>query len=417
MKCHALVGAVLLALLWGQLPARGEEKAVRLPRAEPGAVGMDPGRLARIDGVVQEALRRSQLPGAVILVVRHGHIVFHRAYGHRSLKPGELAMTEDTVFDLASLTKPIATATALLLLLERGQVRLGDRIAEYLPAFRRKETAAITVEHLLLHTSGLISDNPLSDFQDGREKALERINRLTPLADPGQKFMYSDVGYIVLGELVEKVAGEPLDVFTRKNIFSPLGMKETTFRPGKDLAERAAPTELRAGTWLRGEVHDPRANLLGGVAGDAGLFSTGEDLAVYSQMVVGGGAVAGRRVLSPATVRLMTTPRPVPGGLRALGWDVQTAYSSNRGELFPVGSFGHTGFTGTSLWIDPGSQTAVIFLSNRVHPDGKGDVKRLRGQVATLVAASILAPALVGQARVVPRTAPHQKPIGPAGKN
>jgi CubicO group peptidase (beta-lactamase class C family) len=396
MDCRALVAAVLLALVQPHSSVRGEDRPPRLPRAAPAEVGMDAHRLDRIDAVVREGIRRGQLPGAVVLVVRQGRVVFRRAYGLRSKQPTQTAMSEDTVFDLASLTKPIATATALLLLLERGQVRLGDHVAQYLPAFRRKETERITVEQLLLHTSGLIADNPVSDYQDGREKALQRLGELVPVAPPGSKFIYSDLNYILLGELVGRLAGEPLDVFARKNIFEPLGMRDTTFRPGKDLAARAAPTDRRAGAWIQGEVHDPRAHLLGGVAGHAGLFSTADDLAVYAQMLLGRGAYAGRRILSPATVRLMTTPRPVPGGLRALGWDVQTSYSANRGELFPVGGFGHTGFTGTSLWIDPSSQTAVIFLSNRVHPDGKGNVVRPRNQVATLVAASIVAPPLPG---------------------
>src|SRR6185312_10643632 len=170
-----------------------------------------------------------------------------------------------------------------------------------------------------------------------------------------------------------------------EHIFKPLGMRETTYRPGKDLAGRAAPTEKREGHWMRGEVHDPRAYLLGGVAGHAGLFSTADDLAVFAQMILNRGRFGPARILSPETVRQMTKPRTVPGGLRALGWDVQTSFSSNRGDGFPLGSFGHTGFTGTSIWIDPSSQTAVIFLSNRVHPDGKGQINRLRGQVATLV--------------------------------
>jgi CubicO group peptidase (beta-lactamase class C family) len=200
------------------------------------------------------------------------------------------------------------------------------------------------------------------------------------------------VGYIVLGELVQTISGDSLDQFSRKNIFETLGLRHTTFKPQGAIAERSAPTEQRDGRWIKGEVHDPRAFFLGGVAGHAGLFSTADDLAVFAQMVLNEGEIQGKRILSPATVRLMTTPRPVPGGWRALGWDVQTSFSSNRGELFPFGSFGHTGFTGTSIWIDPRSRTAVIFLSNRVHPHAKANINRLRGQVATLVAASIIAP-------------------------
>jgi uncharacterized protein YbbC (DUF1343 family)/CubicO group peptidase (beta-lactamase class C family) len=325
-------------------------------------------------------------------VVRNGKVAFRKAYGLRSRRPDEEPMTADTVFDLASLTKPVATATSVMVLLEQGKLGLSDRVARHLPEFAQGGKDRITVEQLLLHTSGLVADNPVDDYKDGRPKALERVFGLRPVAEPGTRFVYSDVNFIVLGELVGRLGGEPLDTFARKHVFEPLGMRDTTFRPGKALAARAAPTEQREGRWMRGEVHDPRAYLLGGVAGHAGLFSTADDLAVFAQMILAGGTYAGRRVLAPEAVRLMTAPRPVPGGLRALGWDMQTRFSSNRGDLFPAGSFGHTGFTGTSIWIDPTSRTAVLFLSNRVHPDGKGQINRLRGRVATSVAGSIVAP-------------------------
>ncbi len=383
VTCVALLGAGL----------RADEAAPSgLATVPPAAVGLDAARLARIDDAVRQGIDRGRLPGAVVVVVRQGKIAFRKAYGLRAKEPAESAMTTDTVFDLASLTKPIVTATSIMILLEQGKLRLDDRVAQYLPEFGRNGKDRVTLEQLLLHTSGLIADNPAGDYRDGRGKALERICGLTPVVPPGSKFIYSDVGFIVLGVLVERISGEPLDTFARTHIFEPLGLRDTGFRPDEAHAARAAPTEQRDGHWMRGEVHDPRAYLLGGVAGHAGLFATADDLAVYAQMILNQGSHGGRRILSPATVRLMTTPRPVPGGLRALGWDVQTAYSSNRGELFPAGSFGHTGFTGTSIWIDPSSQTAVIFLSNRVHPRGRGDVKRVRGQVATLAAASIVAP-------------------------
>jgi CubicO group peptidase (beta-lactamase class C family) len=343
----------------------------------------------RIDAVVQEAIARKQLPGAVILIVHRGEVVYRKALGSRSVEPVATSMTADTLFDLASLTKPIATATSLMILMERCKLQISDAVAHYLPAFAQNGKSAITVEQLLLHTSGLAADNPETDYREGKAKALARIHELAPVAQPGSRFRYSDVNYIVLGELVEHLAGMPLDQFTQQNIFAPLGMKETAFRPVGNLAKRAAPTQQREGRWMVGEVHDPRAYLLGGVAGHAGLFSTADDLAIYAQMLLGEGAYKGKRILSAATARAMMTPRPVPGGLRAYGWDVQTAFSSNRGRLFPSGKgFGHTGFTGTSIWIDPSSTTAVIFLSNRVHPNGKGDVKRLRGEVATLAAAA-----------------------------
>jgi uncharacterized protein YbbC (DUF1343 family)/CubicO group peptidase (beta-lactamase class C family) len=364
----------------------------RLPEAKPDTVGLDATRLNPIDAAVQESIQRHQLPGAVVLITREGKIAFRKAYGSRSLQPATTPMTVDTVFDLASLTKSIATATSIMVLLERGKIRLSDKVIDHLPSFAPNGKDQITVEQLLLHTSGLIADNPLSDYENGPEKAFEQIDKLEPRSDPGTKFTYSDVNYIVLGKMVERLSGETLDAFSRKNVFEPLGLRETTYKPGEALARRAAPTDQRDGHWMQGEVHDPRSFKLGGVAGHAGLFSTADDLAVYAQMLLDGGACQGKRILSPATVRLMTTPRPVPGGQRALGWDVQTSYSANRGELFSPDSFGHTGFTGTSIWIDPASRMAVIFLSNRVHPDGKGNVTRVRGQVATLAAASIVAP-------------------------
>ncbi len=347
-------------------------------------------QFSTIDDAVKEGIARGDCPGAVVLVLHDGQVVWRKAYGLRGREPEE-PMTVDTLFDLASLTKPVATATSVMRLVETGKLRLSDRVAQHLPAFGQNGKDKVTVEHLLLHTSGLLADNAEADYRDGRAKALERVFALPLRTPPGERFVYSDVGYIVLGELVERLGGKPLDVFARENVFEPLGMKETTFRPEGKLKERAAPTQRREGRWMRGEVHDPRAYALGGVAGHAGLFSTADDLAVYARMILDGGAFKDRRVLAPLTVRLMTEARPVPGGLRAYGWDVNTSYSSNRGELFPRGdSFGHTGFTGTSLWIDPTTRTAVIFLSNRVHPDGKGNVTRLRGQVATLAAAAVV---------------------------
>ncbi|HZY86039.1 MAG TPA: serine hydrolase, partial [Gemmataceae bacterium] len=314
-----LLTAVLLPL---SLPAVRAEKATGLPNAAPAAVGLDAAKLGQIDAAVRDGIDKGQLPGAVVLVVRQGKVAFRKAYGLRSKQPSEVAMTANTVFDLASLTKPVATATSVMLLLEQGKLALADPVAKHLPEFGQNGKDHITVEQLLLHTSGLIADNPVAEYKDGRKMALERVCRLHPVAGPGKRFVYSDVNYIVLGELVEKLGGEPLDVFARKHIFEPLGMKETSFRPGPALAGRAAPTERRDGRWMRGEVHDPRAFLLGGVAGHAGLFSTADDLAVFAQMILNGGSHDGKRVLKPETVRLMTTPRPVPGGLRALGWDV-----------------------------------------------------------------------------------------------
>jgi uncharacterized protein YbbC (DUF1343 family)/CubicO group peptidase (beta-lactamase class C family) len=367
----------------------------RLPEVSPAAVGMDVARLALLEPRIREAIEKKQLPGAVVLVVRQGNVAYRQAFGQRTIEPAPEAMTADTIFDLASLTKSVATATSIMLLVEQGKLRLDDAVAKHRPHFAQHGKEKLTIEQLLLHTSGLIADNPVHDYDDGREQALERIDALKPVAEPGSKFIYSDVNFIVLGELVQQLSGMPLDLFAAKHLFEPLGMRDTGFKPAAGLTARIAPTEKRGETWLRGLVHDPRATKLGGVAGHAGLFGTADDLAVFVQMLLSGGELNGRRILKRETIALMTQARPVPGGQRAYGWDVQTSYSANRGERFPLGkSFGHTGFTGTSLWIDPTSQTAVIFLSNRLHPDGKGNVTRLRGQVATLVAEAIVAPPL-----------------------
>lgn len=358
-----------------------------LPDARPEEVGLDPARLAAIDTAVAEAITAGHTPGAVVLISRHGKVAFRKAYGRRQVQPTAEAMTADTLFDLASLTKPVATATAVMLLVERGKLRLDDRVATRLPTFGGNGKERVSVEQLLLHTSGLPAGSPVDDYASPA-RALERIGAMRLRAEPGTRFTYSDVGFIVLGQLVEKLAGEPLDVFTRKQVFVPLGMTDTGFGVAAELRGRVAPTEKSEGKWLRGVVHDPRARRLGGVAGHAGLFGTADDLAVYGQMLLEGG----RGVLKFDTVRQMTTPRDVPGGRRTPGWDVRSGYSSNRGALF--GGFGHTGFTGTSLWIDPVSRTVVVVLCNRVHPDGKGNATPLRARVATLAARAIVAPPL-----------------------
>lgn len=405
---HALlIGLILTSLVAAQTPTT-------LPTASPSSVGMSPGQLAYIDQAVEADIAKKQLPGAVVLVGRQGRVVWRRAYGHRALEPKIEAMTPDTIFDLASLTKVVATATSVMILVERGMVRLGDPVARYIPEFAGAGKKNITVEQLLVHRSGLMPDNAIEDYQQGPEKALENIWRLAPVAETGSKFIYSDVNYIVLGELVRRVSGQPLDQFAAENIFRPLGLKDTGFRPAANLQPRIAPTEKRGGRslvestgekndgeehWMRGEVHDPRSYLLGGVAGHAGLFSTADDLAIYCQMILNGGEYQGARILSSLGVARMTEARPsggnaVDGNARGIGWDIFTGYSANRGDLFPVGSFGHTGFTGTGLWLDPATQTFVVFLSNRVHPklDPKqpADVGSLRGRVASIVAASVL---------------------------
>jgi uncharacterized protein YbbC (DUF1343 family) len=356
----------------------------------PEEAGMDPAKLAQIDAVVDEGLRAKNMPGCVVAIGRQGKLVLLRAYGYRQILPDRAAMTTDTVFDMASLTKPVATATSVMLLVEQGKIRVEDPVVKHVPEFGQNGKETITVLQLLTHQSGLVADNPLGDYRDGPEKAWERIAALGPLAEPGAKFIYSDVNYIVLGGLVKRVSGRRLDEFSREHIYVPLGMTETGFLPPEALRRRAAPTEKRDGKWMCGEVHDPRAFLLGGVAGHAGLFSTASDLAVYAQMMLGRGQYGGVRVLAAETVDQMTKPYKVPGGgLRGLGWDMRTGYSSNRGKTFSPRAFGHGGFTGTVLWIDPQHELFVIFLSNRLHPDGKGAVNPLAGRIGAIAVEAI----------------------------
>jgi uncharacterized protein YbbC (DUF1343 family)/CubicO group peptidase (beta-lactamase class C family) len=367
------------------------ELRAALPEARPAAVGLDPDRLARIGEAVERAIAEQKVPGAGVLVGRRGKIAYARAFGRRAVEPDAETMTLDTVFDLASLTKPVVTATAVMILVEQGKIRLGDTLAQLMPEFDNHGKGAITVEQLLRHRSGLIADNPLADYQDGPETAWKRLAALEPTNPPGDHFRYSDVNFLILGRLVERISGARLDRFAAQHIFEPLGMRDTAFRPIGEAGAtvpvaRIAPTEKDNGVMLRGVVHDPRARALGGVAGHAGLFGTADDLAVFAQMVLEPG-----RVLAPATVAAMTAAGDTaPKERRGLGWDIDTAYSAPRGKRFGARSFGHTGFTGTSLWIDPETEMFVILLASRLHPDGKAaSPTALRSEVATLAAEAV----------------------------
>jgi CubicO group peptidase (beta-lactamase class C family) len=364
------------------------------------AADIDKPQLAKIDDAVAGAIQRGEVPGAVVVVVHDDEVVFRKAYGNRSVKPEKVPMTVDTVFDMASLTKPVATATSVMLLIEQGKLKPTDLVSKHWPAFAESGKDKVTVEHLLLHTSGLTADNAIGDYADGREKALERIAGLKLEAPAGTRFRYSDVGFIVLGELVERVGGMPVDRFAKKQVFEPLKMTDTGFKPGDELKKRVAPTGLREAKLILGEVHDPRSFRMGGVAGHAGLFSTADDLARYCRMLLRGGELDGTRVLSEKAVKLFTESHavavPVKGkdgegrGARSFGWDVDTSYSAPRGDAFAKGTgFGHTGFTGTSVWVDPGTKTAIIVLTNRVHPDDKGNATPLRREIGTIVAKAL----------------------------
>jgi uncharacterized protein YbbC (DUF1343 family) len=342
-----------------------------------------------IDRLVGETIAQGKLPGCVVAIGNADGVLYQKAFGSRALLPEREAMTVDTIFDVASLTKPVATAMSIVALADRGKVDLDEAAAHYVPEFRGHGKERITLRQLLTHVSGLPVETPLTDFERGRPVALARIFALSPKSDPGERFLYSDVGFLVLEEVIRRVTGLDLATFAQSAVFLPLGMRATGFLPAATLRARIAPTEKRNDTWMRGEVHDPRAFRLGGVAGHAGLFSTASDLARFARMVLGSGALEGARVLSLAMLGKMLAPHDVPGGIRALGWDVQSTYSSTRGLALSRRAVGHTGYTGTSLWIDPERNLFVVFLSNRVHPDGKGAVLPLAAAIATLAGTTL----------------------------
>jgi CubicO group peptidase (beta-lactamase class C family) len=444
------------------------------PTPTPAPVAAATPDLPTVSKLINDAIAAHRLPGAVVVIGHGGRVVFHQAYGVRKLAgeqgldgspaPAE-PMTEDTIFDVASLTKSLATATAVMQLYEQGKVAFDDPVQKYLPDFNPSndpQRANVTVRMLLTHTSGEPGDVDLKDSWglDGADKA-EGIHRAltTPLqSGPGEAFRYSDIGFILLGALIENVTGEPVDVYVQRNVFAPLGMGDTRYLPP---AKACGPHEIRgaaiawapkgrevsacpAGTWsaellsriaptaldeegradpgqnpdldhlLRGTVHDPTARRMGGVAGHAGVFSTAHDVSIYVQALLD--RLAGRPSefpLKQATLELMTTPQQ-PGhsaqqlqaandaareppnypaikgqNLRGFGWDIDTFHSKPRGMIFPIGSFGHTGFTGTSLWMDPGSDTYVVLLTNAIHLRGSRPISNLQGDVATASAQAL----------------------------
>jgi uncharacterized protein YbbC (DUF1343 family)/CubicO group peptidase (beta-lactamase class C family) len=340
-----------------------------------------------LDAVMQQAVADGKIPGGVLLVGHNGQIVYRKAFGSRSLEPTREPMTVDTIFDLASLTKCIATTTSMMKLIEQGRVRLNDPVAMYLPEFAQNGKRDITVRELMTHYSGLPPDLDLTELWQGRDAVLQRAMQVKPMYPPGSRFLYSDINFETLGFLVEKITRMSLNDFARESVFKPLQMKDTEFLPAAGLLSRIAPTQYdENGHMLRGVVHDPTARRMGGVAGHAGLFSTADDLALFAQDLL-----SGFKVLSRSAVEKMSTPQQPANAasLRGLGWDIDSPFASNRGDFLPVGSFGHTGFTGTSLWIDPVTDTYIILLTNAVHPRGGGSVVSLRSRVATAVVHSL----------------------------
>ena len=371
--------AVLLAMLLSlALPARSA------------APSFKPSRLAEMDAAITNAIAEKSIPGAVLWVERQG-LTYHKTFGRRALVPAAEPMSGDTIFDAASLTKVVATAPAILLLVERGQLKLDDTVRTHVAEFRGEGTEGITIRHLLTHTSGLRPGLPARPEWSGYEAGIALACVENATNSPGAVFRYSDINFILLGEIVQRVSKRRLNEFVAAEIYTPLRMRDTGYLPPPNQLARIAPTEQTTNGMLRGVVHDPTARRMGGVAGHAGLFTTAADLARFARMMLHDGELDDVRLFKPETVKLMTSVQSPEAVLsrRGLGWDLDSPYSRPRGTVFPRGSFGHTGWTGTALWIDPFSKTFWVFLSNRVHPDGKGSVLLLYSTLGTLAAKAV----------------------------
>jgi uncharacterized protein YbbC (DUF1343 family)/CubicO group peptidase (beta-lactamase class C family) len=345
---------------------------------------------ASIEEITKKEICAGKIPGAVILIGNQEKVLYRGAFGHRALVPQKLPMTIDTIFDIASLTKVIATTTAVMQLVEKGYLNLEDPVAKYWPEFETNGKGEITVQELFTHHSGLRPGLDLKPKWSGYDTALKIIVAEKPAFHPGTRFVYSDINFQILGELVRRISGQPLDLYCSEHFFKPLGMKDTCFNPPSAMRKRIAPTQYQhnhEGKMLWGEVHDRTSYIMGGVSGHAGLFSTADDLSIFAQMLLSGGSTKGIHILSPLTVEKMTTPQTSADNavLRGLGWEIDPPFTSDQSTLSPVGFYGHTGFTGTSIWIHPASKTYVIILTNQVHPDGRGNVKPLRSQVMAIL--------------------------------
>jgi len=348
-------------------------------------------KLAAMDAAILAAIANSNCPGGV-LWLEHDGTAYHKAYGNRALVPTREPMTEDTIFDAASLTKVTATTPAMMILIERGKIGLDAAVTNYIPEFGGGEKDQVTIRELMTHTSGMPPDIDTKTDWHGEKTAIQMACAEQLFAPPGTVFKYSDINFFLLGEIVQRVSGTPLEVFVQREIYEPLKMTDTGYLPPKEKLPRIAPTEVVDGVPWRGTVHDPTARHMGGVAGHAGLFFTTGDLARYARMLLNQGELDGVRILKPETVKLMTSVQTPPEmtAKRGLGWDIATGFSGPRGNVFPVGSYGHTGWTGGSVWIDPASKTFVIFMSNRNHPTEAGNVLPLRHKLGTLAGEAVL---------------------------
>ncbi|MBU4446890.1 beta-lactamase family protein [bacterium] len=392
---------VILSLILIACEAPDTEKV--LYRGKPQNVGMDAERLKLIDEIIENEIQSEKIPGAVLIVARKGAVIIRKTYGNSRIIPTIEPMTIEKIFDMASITKPVATATSIMILVEQGKIRLMDPVSKYIPEFTPyydedgNGAPPIRLYHLLTHTSGLPPYTNAKSLKEqyGKpcpEELIHHIATIEKQNPPGKHFAYSCLGFITLAEIVQRVSGMDIGEFSKKHIFEPLQMNSTMFLPTEEYLPRIAPTEVFDDIPLHGKVHDPLAQLMGGLSGNAGLFSSADDMAVFCQMMLNGGSYEGVRILSPLTVKAMTTIYPdLAFAGRGLGWDVNSAYSSNMGDIFSKSSYGHTGFTGTSICIDPETETFVILLTNRVHMP-EGNLIALRSKVANMVAGSIVEP-------------------------
>ncbi len=392
-----VVPIALILILPMMTGCAGSMAVSTLSEASPDRAGMDIDRLQQVDTVIGEAIADSIIPGAVLIVGRRGKIVHRKAYGLRAWVPTEEPMTLDTIFDMASMTKPLATAASVMRLVETGMVRLQDRVSVYLPEFAGAGKHGIRVAQLLTHTSGLAAGVPWTRLTRDYgafcpEAVWWWVVENPPRIEPDSDFLYSDLNYLTLRMIVERVTGESMADFAEREIYEPLDMIDTAFSPPSEHLPRIAPTEQLEEELLRGIVHDPMSRLLGGIGGSAGLFSTARDVSIFAQMILNGGTYDGRRVFAPLTLRAMSHERDRG---RGYGFDVFSPYANIRGDLLGPESFGHSGYTGTSIWIDYEQQLFVILLTNRVHPDDRGSVVPLRSKVSNVVAASIIDRSLV----------------------
>lgn len=340
-----------------------------------------------IASAIKKEIKNKKLPGCVVCITRKGKTIYHKAFGNQMISPAVVKTQKNTLYDVASLTK-LYTATLIMRLEEAGKLSISDPVATYLEEFQTANKQNITLEQLLTHYSGLPAGNPVEDYTNGIQEAVKKIAALPLKAQPGKKFIYSDLGPILAGYIAEKVTGQSLAALFKKYLFIPLKLQQTLVFPSPRFLNHIAPANIENNILIHGRVHDPRAYALGGLAGNAGIFASAADVAKFGNLFLNTPLHEGQPFLSKKTIEIMTTARPKQprGEQRGVGFDINTPLSFARGEKFSTQSFGHIGFTGTSLWIDPPSQTVVVFLSNRLHPHGTGDVKELRHTVGTLAA-------------------------------